>query len=89
MDKVFKFPEGTMTILEWVANYADRVEEYYPNWRSLINKKKWNSLGGGDQEKYEKALQVKAQTPKYRAWKGEVFYDLTKAEYVQAKIQLD
>lgn len=74
-----------LTEKEWVAHYADRVEEYYVDWGALIDRRKWNRLGGGAQEEYEAQLKEKAKAPRYRAWKGDLYYPITKATYLWAK----
>ena len=73
--KLFRFPEGTMTLEEWVRDHAESVEEYRISWEDLMDRAKYNRLDGGRQEEYEAQLKRKAQKPRYRAWsKGKRTY---------------
>ncbi len=74
--------------LDWVKRHADRVEEYHVEWDSRLigfSKKKWNGLNGDGQKKYEEELKRKALKPRYRAWEGDVFYDISKDTYEKSK----
>lgn len=74
--------------LDWVKSHADKVEEYEVDWTSSLvgySKKKWNSLDGNAQKEYEAALKRKALKPRYRAWEGDVFYDISKDTYEKSK----
>lgn len=74
--------------LDWVKSHADRVEEYQVEWDSRLigfSKKKWNGLNGDGQKKYEEELKRKALKPRYRAWEGDVFYDISKDTYEKSK----
>ncbi len=84
-DKKVRFPEGTMSEMDWVTNHADRVEEYKADWRSLMDKKQWNRMSGDEQKAYEDQVKKKAEKPMYRAWKGDTYYDISKNTYEKAK----
>lgn len=74
--------------LDWVKSHAEKVEEYEVDWTSSIvgySRKKWNSLDGNEQKEYEAALKRKALKPRYRAWQGDVFYDISKDTYEKSK----
>jgi hypothetical protein len=64
------------------TNY-DRVEEVVIDWHDLIDRAKWNRMGGREQEEYEAALKKKAQKPIYRAWRGDLFWIVSKKVYDQ------
>lgn len=86
--KAFRYPEGQMTEEDWVDRYAESVEEYRARWTDLFDRRKFNSLEGfGAQQKYEDDLKLKAQKPRFRAWKKgkETYQDISKATFEWAK----
>jgi len=86
--KTFRYPEGQMTEEDWVDRYADSVEEYRAKWTDLFDRRKFNSLeGDGAQQRYEDDLKLKAQKPRFRAWKKgkETYQDISKATFEWAK----
>ena len=74
-----------MTMRDWIQRYADRMEEASIDWHSLIDRRKWNGLEGGAQDAYEEKLKKRAERPQYRAWRGDVFYQISKDDYLWAK----
>lgn len=86
--KTLRYPEGQMTEEDWVDRYAESVEEYRAKWTDLFDRRKFNSLDGFEaQKKYEDDLKLKAQKPRFRAWKkGKGAYqDISKATFDWAK----
>lgn len=79
--KMIRFPQGTMTEIDWVLNHADRVEKYTQNWQDMYSKKKFNSLDGDRQKTYVEDLKRKSAQPRYRAWSGDTFYDISESSY--------
>jgi hypothetical protein len=83
--RLLRFPEGVMTELEWVGQYADRVEEVKPNWRDFFDRVKFNRMDGDEQRIYEANLKKKAEKSEHRAWKGDTFYTISKGTYLWAR----
>lgn len=79
--KLHRYPEGTYTEAEWVKRFADRVESYTVDHMSLLDRAKYNRLDGQAQDTYIASLKAKAAKPRYRAWRGDVCYEITAATY--------
>ncbi len=86
-DKKHRFPEGTFTEKEWVERFADRLEEKKVDWRTLMDRRKWNRMDGDEQKTYEDQLKKKAEKPVFRAWKGDTYQDISKDTYLWARQQ--
>lgn len=84
-NKLVRFPEGVMTEKEWVERYADRVEEAKCSWLDFFDRTKFNRMDNDEQKKYEAQLKKKAEKPDYRAYKGDIFYTISKETYLWAK----
>jgi len=71
---------------QWVSSHAERVEEYFADWRNLFDKRAWNKLTSTEaQEEYEARLKDQAKKPRHRAWVGETFYEISKSSYDYAR----
>lgn len=84
-NKLLRFPEGVMTMTEWVKAHAVRVEAVTVSWESLIVRSKFNRMDREQQQAYEAKLRAKAAKPQYRAFSvRDTFYVITKQTFLLA-----
>jgi hypothetical protein len=85
-EKLFRFPEGTMTYRQWVTRHAVRFETGYPSWESFYNRHKFNRMEhDGEQDAYIARLKKRAEKLEYRAYRADGSYTiLPKATYAWA-----
>jgi hypothetical protein len=84
LEKVYRFPDGTMTEKQWVEQYADRLEykaahDPYEGY----SRTKFNRLEGAAQNAYIKRLARKNALPSYRAYRrnGSSFQEISKSTF--------
>lgn len=80
-ERIYSFPEGQMTELQWVKTHATKLEKTFVSWESLINRRVWNRMDNDEQRRYEQRLKKSAEKPEFRAWKGDVFYVISKRSW--------
>lgn len=78
-DKVFRFPEGEMTLRRWVKEHAERLEERPLTLDDVLDRRRFNKLEGRAQEEYVARAQAKVGKPHYTAWKGDQGESISKA----------